>query len=60
MLNGETGEKYRQRLTQIWDPLFSKSKGGKIDFQKLLEQAKFVGISDKAMKLFGEFRDEYD
>ncbi len=60
VLNGETGEKYRRRLTQIWDPLFSESKGGKIDFQKLLEQAKSVGISDKAMKLFGEFREGYD
>lgn len=49
VLEGDFGKKYREQLKKAWDPLFSESKGGKIDFVKLLEQAKVVNISEKAL-----------
>lgn len=59
VVDGESGRKYRDRLAKIWDPLFQDSGSGKIDFQTLLGQAKDAGISEKALKLFGDFRDAY-
>jgi len=32
ILNGEEAKNFRDRIASIWDPLFSKAKGGKIDF----------------------------
>ena len=60
IVNGETGKKYRERLKAVWDPLFSDAKGGKIDFVKLLEQAKSVDISESALRSFEEFAEDYD
>ena len=60
IVDGDVGKKYRERLKKIWDPLFSDAKGGKIDFTKLLEQAKTVKISEKALAAFREFAESYD
>ena len=60
VLEGEVGKKYTAKLKKIWDPLFAESKGGKIDFQQLLSQAKEVKISEKALKMFSDFAEQYD
>ena len=60
IVDGEAGKKYRERLKQIWDPLFSDAKGGKIDFVQLLEQAKSVKISEKALAAFKDFAENYN
>lgn len=60
IIDSDLGKKYRERLKQIWDPLFSDAKGGKIDFVKLLEQAKSVKISEKALAAFKDFAENYN
>lgn len=60
IVNGDFGKKYRDRLREIWDPLFAESRGGSIDFVRLLEQAKVVKISENALKLFQEFQENYE
>ena len=60
ILNGETGKKFRNRLAEIWNPMFDKSKGGKIDFVELFNQAKNVNISEKALKQYQNFAQNYD
>ena len=60
IIDGDLGKKYRERLKQIWDPLFSDAKGGKIDFVKLLEQVKSVKISEKALAAFKDFAENYN
>lgn len=60
VLEGEVGKKYTEKLKNIWDPLFAESKGGKIDFQQLLSQAKEAKISEKALKMFSDFAEQYD
>ena len=60
VLEGEVGKKYIAKLKKIWDPLFAESKGGKIDFEQLLSQAKEARIPEKALKMFSEFAEQYD
>ena len=59
-MNGENGKKFRDQLKKIWDPLFSDAKGGKIDFEAHFKQAKGIDISDKQIKLYKDFADNYD
>ena len=42
IVNGESGQKYRKRLAEIQDPLFSKEKGGSVDFTELFKHAKML------------------
>lgn len=60
IVEGEEGKKYRERLKAIWDPVFSKAKGGKIDFVALFEQAKDLKIPEKQLKLWKDFAENYD
>ena len=60
IIEGPEGKKYRERLAQIWDPLFSKEKGGKIDFNELFKQAKNVKIPEKALKAYTDFASQYE
>lgn len=60
IIEGEVGNKFREKLGKIWDPLFDQKKGGKIDFIQLFEQAKNVHISEKALKAFKDFADNYE
>lgn len=60
IVDGEQGKKFRERLAKIWDPLFSKEKGGKIDFKTLFDYAKNVKISEKSLKAFQDFAEQYE
>lgn len=60
IVESEVGKQYRDKLKEIWDPIFSKSKGGKVDFAALFEQSKDLKISEKQLKLWKDFADNYD
>lgn len=60
ILTGEIGKKYIDRVKELWDKVFSKEKGGQIDFTSILTQAKNLKISDKQLKLITDFRNQYD
>lgn len=60
IVDGVMGKKYRAQLAKIWDPLFADAKGGKIDFEELFKQAKNVKISEKALKAYSDFANQYD
>lgn len=54
------GTKFTQEIIKKWDPVFSKDKGGKIDFKQLLSQAKDVQFSEAELKLLEDFKGQYD
>lgn len=60
ILTGEIGKKYIDRVKELWDKVFSKEKGGQVDFTSILSQAKNIKISDKQLKLITDFRNQYD
>ena len=60
ILESDIGKKYRDRLAEIWNPLFDAAKGGKIDFAQLFTAAKNVKISKNAIKAFQDFAEQYD
>lgn len=60
ILESDIGKKYRDRLAEIWNPLFDSTKGGKIDFAQLFTAAKNVKISKNAIKAFQDFAEQYD
>lgn len=43
----------------MWDPLFAKNKGGKIDFVELFKQAKTLRIKEDALNQFKDFQENY-
>ena len=60
IVTGPEGKKYRQRLKEIWDPLFSEAKGGKVDFVALFQQAKDLNIPEKQLQMYKDFAEQYD
>ena len=60
IITGETGKKFVDRVIEIWDPVFSKEKGGKVDFASLIKQSKEVALDDKQVKALEDFRQQYD
>lgn len=58
-VTGTEGEKFRKRLKEIWDPLFADSKGGEVDFEALLSQVQGIDVDKKALKLYSDFRTNY-
>lgn len=60
IVNGEEGRRFRAALKKAWDPLFSESKGGKIDFKAMLSQAKNVDVPEKYVDMYQKFSDNYD
>ena len=60
IVDGSQGKKFRDQLKTKWDPLFSKAKGGKIDFVALIEQVKDMKVPDQQLKLYKDFLDNYD
>lgn len=50
IVTGETGKKFIDRVISIWDPVFSKDKGGKVDFASLLSQSKEAAFDEKQIK----------
>lgn len=59
VLDSTEGQRYRKRIKEIWDPLFSSSKGGKVDFVEILKQAKSLNIKEEILKEFQTFRENY-
>ena len=60
IVGGEDGKRFRSALKKAWDPLFSKAKGGKIDFKAILSQAKNVDIPEKYIDMYQKFADNYE
>lgn len=60
ILTSDIGKKYIDRVIEIWDPVFSKEKGGKVDFGTLLQQSKNIQFSEKQINALEEFRKQYD
>lgn len=59
VLDSKEGQRYRNRIKEIWDPMFSSSKGGKVDFVELFKQSKSLGIKEEILKEFQGFRENY-
>lgn len=59
ILTGDVGKKFIDRIVNLWDPVFSPDKGGKIDFAELLKQSKELNISDKQLAMLNDFRNQY-
>ena len=59
ILTGGFGKKFINRVVELWDPVFSPEKGGKIDFGELLKQCKAISISDKQLAMLNDFKNQY-
>ena len=58
-MTGDFGKKFTNRVVELWDPVFSPEKGGKVDFSELLKQSKALNLSDKQLALLNDFKNAY-
>lgn len=56
VITGDVGKKYVNRVIELWDPVFSSEKGGKINFAEILKQSKELNLNEKQAKALDEFR----
>lgn len=60
IIKSNIGQKYTKALTDKWDPVFNKEKGGKVDFKQLLSQSKDLKLDEKQLQMLDDFKKSYD
>lgn len=60
IVTSDAGSKFAEECVKKWNPVFSKDKGGKVDFAQLFSQSKDLNVDAKQLKLLEDFKGQYD